>query len=107
MYTSCEDYPKNSENTDSTFEANEANPPRFYSLFSIITFFLLPPLWFLSIPALVFSKEAKTMYNLGQTDLYLRFSERARKFIVSVWAIFFIFLIAVLLLLLTIHLSLI
>lgn len=81
--------------------------PKFYSLSSIITFFLIPPLWALSIPAIVFSKEAKAMYESGNIDLYKRFSLYAKKFVVSAWAIFIIFAVTIALLLVTIHLSLI
>lgn len=81
--------------------------PKFYSLSAVITFFLLPPLWALSIPAMVFSKEAKTMYEIGNIDLYERFSLYAKRFIVSAWAIFLIITFVIIALLVTIHLSLI
>ena len=83
------------------------NAPKFYSLSAIITFFLLPPFWMLSIHAIVFSKEAKAMYEKGNIDLYKRFSFRAKKFVVSAWAIFLILAFTAVALLVTIHLSLI
>ncbi|MBQ7875694.1 MAG: hypothetical protein IJ316_00225 [Clostridia bacterium] len=103
--------PENCDAPD-TDEASKTSPcpvksPKFYSLSAIITFFLLPPLWALSIPAIVFSKEAKTMYENGNIDLYERFSLCAKRFVVSAWAIFLILAITIAVLLVTIHLSLI
>ncbi len=60
----------------------------FHSLLSIVTFLLLPPFWFLSIPALVFSKEAKKLYNSGHVELSQIFSQKAKKFSVASWIIF-------------------
>lgn len=97
---------------DNKSESENVSPsslssPKFYSLAAIITFILIPPLWILSVPALVFSHEAKAMYNLGNIVLYERFSERTKRFLVSAWAIVIIFAAAVLVLLAVIHLSLI
>lgn len=69
-------------------EKTEPPEPKFYSLLSIITFIILPPLWCFSVPALVFSSEAKHFYSLEQFDVYLRFSDKAKKFNVAAWAIF-------------------
>lgn len=94
-----------SENASSV--SPSAPAPVFYSLSSIITFILLPPLWFLSVPAIIFSKEAKAMYKAENFELYLRFSQRTRRFILSAWAVFLTLALSVLALLLTIRLSLI
>ena len=74
------------------FEEQE-NPGRenFYSLLSIVTFLLLPPFWFLSIPALIFSKEAKKLHKMGYAELSEIFALKAKKFSVASWIIFLAF----------------
>ncbi len=97
----------NIESDDEHVSGSALSPPKFYSLAAIITFILIPPLWILSIPALVFSQEAKTMYSLGNIELSERFSERTKRFLISAWAICAISAAAVVALLAVIHLSLI
>ena len=73
---------------EADLEKPEPPAPKFYSLISIITFIILPPLWCFSVPALVFSSEAKHFYAKEQFDTYLRFSRKAKKFNVAAWAVF-------------------
>lgn len=63
-------------------------PPSFHTLAAIITFILIPPMWFLSIPALIFSSEAKNLYHTGLIELCEVYREKAKRFIVASWAIF-------------------
>ncbi len=60
----------------------------FNSFLSVITFILLPPLWCLSVPAIIFSSEAKHFYDNRDYVLYERFSLKAKKFNVAAWAVF-------------------
>lgn len=62
----------------------------YHSLAAILTFILLPPFWLLSVPAILFSSEAKKFDSLGATTLARYFSEKSKRFIVSTWLIFII-----------------
>ncbi|MGM9551162.1 MAG: CD225/dispanin family protein [Clostridia bacterium] len=79
---------------DTTETECDISAPNYHSLLSIITFILLPPLWFLSIPSIVFSSEAKKCYNEGYTPIALRFAQKARKFAISAWIVFALIVLA-------------
>ncbi len=61
-----------------------------HSLKSIIAFILLPPLWFLSVPALIFSAESKRLDELGAHTLALHYADKANRFATAAWLIFLI-----------------
>jgi hypothetical protein len=69
---------------------------KYHTLGAIITFILLPPFWVLSVPAIIFSSEAKKFDKMGASILAQEFSEKARKFVVSSWLIFIILVAAAL-----------
>lgn len=79
---------------------------KFHSLSAIITFILLPPFWCLSVPALLFSSEAKKLAKLGAVTLAEKYAEKAGKFIVSAWLIFLILVLSALVLFLLVKMSL-
>ncbi len=58
-----------------------------HCLKSIIAFILFPPLWFLSVPALIFSAESKRLYELGAYTLAFRYADRANRFSTAAWLI--------------------
>lgn len=90
-------------------EISENSPPKnnFHSLGALLTFILLPPLWALSIPALVFSQEAKKLHSAGEYSLAESFSEKAKRFYISAWAIAVIILLSLLALVATHYIALI
>lgn len=98
--------PENEQNT-ATATSPEAKEPAFHSLFAIITFLVLPFMWALSVPAIVFSHEAKALYTSGNIELSEKFAEKARRFLISAWAISSVMLLSVVVLWVIIHLSLI
>ncbi len=61
-----------------------------HCLKSIIAFILFPPLWFLSVPAILFSSESKRLYELGAHTLALRYADKANRFSTAAWLIFLI-----------------
>lgn len=63
------------------------SPSDFGSLWAIITLILLPIMCFLSIPAVIFAKEAKRLYKSGYYDLSANFAQKAKRYTVSAWAI--------------------
>lgn len=69
-----------------------------HSLGAILTFLCLPPLWFLSVPALLFSSEAKKFDSLGASTLARCYSDKSKKYIVASWAVFLTLLISALVL---------
>ncbi len=80
---------------------------KFHSLAAILTFILLPPLWCLSVPAIIFSSEAKKFARLGAVTLARYFSDKSLKFVISSWLIFIILASAIFILYLMTDLSLI
>ncbi len=61
-----------------------------HCLKSIIAFILFPPLWFLSVPALIFSAESKRLYELGAHTLASHYADKANRFSTAAWLIFLI-----------------
>ncbi len=60
----------------------------FHTLGAALTFILLPPFWFLSVPALLYSYDAKKFSSLGATILARTFAEKSLRFTKAAWLIF-------------------
>ena len=57
----------------------------YHSLAAILTFFALPLFWFLSVPAILFSSEAKKFDSLGAVTLARCYSHKSKKYIIAAW----------------------
>ncbi len=57
---------------------------------AILTLILLPPMCFLTIPAIAFAVKAKSRYKKGDFDFSLAFSKKAKRCTAAAWAIAFI-----------------
>lgn len=57
----------------------------FHFLSGILTFIFLPHFWCFSIPALVFSNEAKKLFEKENYELSHYFADKAKRFIISSW----------------------
>lgn len=79
----------------------------FGSLSAIITLILLPGMCFLSIPAVIFAKEAKRLHQKGVYDLSESFARKSKRYTVSAWAVFAIVALTILALYFISRLSLI
>lgn len=51
------------------------------------TLILLPPLCFLTVPAIIFSKKSKTLYEEGNFNGALKLSKKSKRYTLSAWAI--------------------
>lgn len=71
----------------SDFSSPSGQSKSFGTLGAIITLILLPPTCILTIPAIIFAKEAKRLYKEGLFDLSLAFSKKAKRYTLSSWAI--------------------
>lgn len=66
--------------TSNTSTDPNSTPIRFHSLRSIIAFILFPPLWCFSVPAIIFSSEAKKFYMMGAYNLAYYFADKSKRF---------------------------
>ncbi|MBR5536246.1 MAG: CD225/dispanin family protein [Clostridia bacterium] len=65
-------------------------PVNFGTFGAIFTLVLLPFMCFLTIPAIIFAKKAKTLYERGNYNRSLAFAKKAKRYTLSAWAITFI-----------------
>ncbi len=80
---------------------------RFYLARAITAFILLLPLFFLTVPAIAFSRKAKKYYSAGNTVLSDKYTDLTKRCVNSAWAIAFILIITSFALHFISHLSLI
>lgn len=69
------------------FPSHPEQNKSFGTLGAILTTLLLPPMCILTIPAIIFAKEAKRLYKEGSFDLSEVFSRKAKRYTISAWAI--------------------
>lgn len=73
----------------SDFSSPEQNKS-FGTLGAILTLILLPPMCILTIPAIIFAKEARSLHAKGSFELSEAFSRKAKRYTLSAWIIVFI-----------------
>lgn len=85
----------------------ESTRAHFYLARAITAFILLLPLFFLTVPAIVFSVKAKKHYYNGNMALSEKYADLTKRCVNSAWAIAFILILTSFALHFISHLSLI
>ncbi len=67
----------------------------FYFASAVITLILNPLMFFLTIPALIFSFTSKSLYKEGHYKASRSFAAKSKRCTISAWAILFIVMLSV------------